>query len=275
MKAGLIGLLNETSMHPGAESSTGVVDLPVAREVNTNYPVLVGSSLKGALRESVEERVGEKWANEIFGAQNQIGNVAITDGRLLLLPVRTLIGHYKWVTCPYILERYFRDLKLTGHEIKSIGKIAIKDEEHAMFRASDEELFLEEIIFTRQGDEVLEKVAEKIKPLIFHQSLRDRLLEQLVLVSDDVFSYYARYGLEVRARNRLESETKTSAGLWYEECLPADTLFYSMLLPRTGREDSLANLMEVFAEKPYIQIGGNETIGQGWCVLSRWGDDEK
>ena len=34
----------------------GVVDLPVAREAATDYPVLVGSSLKGALRDKNGDR---------------------------------------------------------------------------------------------------------------------------------------------------------------------------------------------------------------------------
>ena len=47
MKTLLYGLLAETSIHPGAGQSSGFVDLPVAREAATDYPVIVGSSLKG------------------------------------------------------------------------------------------------------------------------------------------------------------------------------------------------------------------------------------
>ena len=49
MHAAMLGLLAETPIHPGAGRGMGVVDLPVAREAATDYPVLVGSSLKGAL----------------------------------------------------------------------------------------------------------------------------------------------------------------------------------------------------------------------------------
>ena len=54
MKAAMLGLLAETPIHPGAGRGMGVVDLPVAREAATDYPVIVGSSLKGALRDRVE-----------------------------------------------------------------------------------------------------------------------------------------------------------------------------------------------------------------------------
>ena len=49
MRSAVIGLLAETSIHPGTGRSTGVVDLPVAREAATDYPFIAGSSLKGAL----------------------------------------------------------------------------------------------------------------------------------------------------------------------------------------------------------------------------------
>ena len=47
MKTAMLGLLAETPIHAGSGRGMGVVDLPVAREAATDYPVLVGSSLKG------------------------------------------------------------------------------------------------------------------------------------------------------------------------------------------------------------------------------------
>jgi CRISPR type III-B/RAMP module RAMP protein Cmr4 len=74
MKVDIIGLLSETSIHPGSESSTGVVDLPIAREVTTDYPVITGSSLKGAFRERFEDRKDKKESDKIFGEQNRAGD---------------------------------------------------------------------------------------------------------------------------------------------------------------------------------------------------------
>jgi len=51
----LFGLLAETFVHPGAGSSGGAIDLPVAREAATGYPFIAGSSLKGALRECARQ----------------------------------------------------------------------------------------------------------------------------------------------------------------------------------------------------------------------------
>ena len=272
MRASLIGILSETSIHPGTESSSGIVDLPVAREVSTNYPVIVGSSLKGAIRENFEDKTGGKIADEIFGMPDKVGQIATTDARLLLLPVRTLVGHYRWITCPYIIERFLRDLKLSGQEIAEFSMPSI-EQGGILSHNNETEIFLEEITFVPQNvkdNDILVKIVELIKPLIYHQSLKNRLLEQVAIISDEDFAYYAKYGLEVRARNKLEKITKTSANLWYEECLPSDTLFYSILLCRNGNEKFLDKLLTVFKEEPYLQIGGNETIGQGWCVVKSW-----
>lgn len=252
MKVDIIGLLSETSIHPGSESSTGVVDLPIAREVTTDYPVITGSSLKGAFRERFEDRKDKKESDKIFGEQNRAGDISVSDGRILLLPIRTLIGHYKWVTCPYILDRFFRDLKLAGYKKEEVKIPEIKHGK-ALYHGTNEEIFLEEITFTLQeSGDLLEKLTKIIKPLLYHKSLRDRLLKQLVIISDDEFAYFAKYGIEVRARNKLCSETKTSENLWYEECLPPDTLFYTLFLCRSGKEASLEKLRETFLGKPSL-----------------------
>lgn len=280
MKANIIGLLSETSMHPGTEGSMGVVDLPVAREITTGYPVITGSSLKGAFKEGFEERGSKSDSDKIFGEQNRAGNLAITDGRILLLPVRTLVGHYKWVTCPYIISRFVRDIKLAGHKKEELEVPEFGQDTALYYKgkksSTDKNIFLEEVAFSlKESGEFLIELAKLIKPLMYHESLKNRLLEQLVVINNDEFAYFAKYGLEIRARNKLNSETKSSENLWYEECLPADTLLYTLFLPRLGDKDLLEKVWGSFTERPYIQIGGNETIGQGWCVLSRWKEGEE
>ena len=125
MRSIIIGMLAETPIHPGAGRSTGFVDLPVARESITEYPVIVGSSLKGALKDRAREKwpgkkteTGEKELSpEVakgFGKQDDAGSLIVSDARLLLLPVRSLTGQYKWATCPYLLERLARDIQRSG-----------------------------------------------------------------------------------------------------------------------------------------------------------------
>ena len=113
MHAAMLGLLAETPIHPGAGRGMGVVDLPVAREAATDYPVLVGSSLKGALLDKMRTTSADDAAVR-FGTKEHAGDLLVSDARLLLLPVRSLTGSYRWTTCPHLIERYRRDLARAG-----------------------------------------------------------------------------------------------------------------------------------------------------------------
>jgi len=267
MNTVLVGLLSETNIHSGAESSGGVVDLPVAREATTDYPVLMGSGLKGALREIFVQSNGDKEANAIFGDQKGAGGISVTDGRLLLLPVRSLTGHYRWVTCPYILERFQRDLALAGFKALTFD-IPVVEQNQAIAAVSGD-LYLEELSFeVLANKEMINDICRAISGLVSHQSVRERLSKQVVVINDDDFKFFASFGLPVNARNVLNENTKISKNLWYEETVPPDALFYTLIIPRLNQEEQLIKVQQVFNKRPYLQVGGNETIGQGWCVIS-------
>lgn len=271
MASVIMGKLAETNLHLGIGQASGAVDLPVAREKTTGYPVIVGSSLKGALKDTAEQY---QTCNEIdldleriFGSQKQAGAVAVTDGRLLLLPVRSLNSHYKWVTCPYLLERFQRDCELAGTPAESIDLQTFRDFNDGKVSAAGKgRLYLEDAHF-----EIIESdltpLAEAIKPLIKHDSVKERLAENLVVVSNAEFAFFATYALAINARNQLD-DMKTSKNLWYEETIPPDSLFYTLLFARPGEEGSLNSLVQLFKQHPYLQVGGNETVGQGWCSVS-------
>lgn len=271
MFSAIMGMLAETNLHPGTGQVAGAIDLPVAREKITGYPVIVGSSLKGALLDSAKQnqKTGLIDINteRVFGCPNQAGAVAITDGRLLLLPVRSLNSHYKWVTCPYLLERYQRDCGLAGMPVEAIDLQSLKNLKEAEAAAAEEgRLYLEDAHFEIITTD-LTPIAEAIAPLIKHPSVKQRLSKNLVIVNDNEFAFFARYALAVNARNLLDDQ-KISQNLWYEETIPPDTLFYALSLARPGEEGSLNSLVEMFKQYAYLQVGGNETVGQGWCAVT-------
>ncbi len=269
MKSLMLGMLAETPVHPGAGRSLGVVDLPVAREAATGYPVIVGSSLKGSLREKAEESNGrdDDAVKRAFGRQEHAGDVLVSDARLLLLPVRALDRASRFVTCPQLIERYCRDLARAG-----IGSVPppvppVPAIESGKVRAAGEPsyLFLEERSFAVAG-EPDDTLVESILPLVRHDVVHDRLRNSLVVVSDDDFAWFARYGLQIQARNSLEVGTKKSTSLWYEETLPPDTVMYALLL---GRDNgSLMLVQQLFEQDCYLQAGGNATVGQGWFAVA-------
>lgn len=267
MKTAMLGLLAETSIHPGAGRSTGVVDLPVARESATDYPVIAGSSLKGALKDKARA-LDVANADDLFGKQDHAGELLVSDGRLLLLPVRSLTTSFRWATCPHLIERYRRDLARAGLSPRpEVPSVSGGD----VLAAGSGNLFLEEREFAISSAPD-DHLAEAIAPLILHQETRRGLGARIAVLDDDGFAWFARYGLTVQARNILEHETKKSTNLWYEETLPADTVMYALVVGR-GTE-TLQALDALFPENdPYLQAGGNETTGQGWFAVSpRQGD---
>jgi CRISPR-associated protein Cmr4 len=261
----MFGLLAETSIHPGTGRSMGVVDLPVAREAATDYPVLVGSSLKGALR----DRAGgdTEHAKLIFGKHDHAGEVLVGDGRLLLLPVRSLTGAFRWVTCPHLIERYRRDRKRAGLTTDfSVPTITCEQGQPRRGIGHDGgKVFLEEREFTL-GEKPKEELVTAVGELLHHTDARERLTERLVILHDDDFAWFARYGLAIQARNVLDRKTKQSNNLWYEETLPPETVFYALVAGRNP--PALKSLTDLFpTNAPYLQAGGNETVGQGWFAV--------
>lgn len=262
MNATMLGLLAETPIHPGTGRGMGVVDLPVAREAATDYPVLVGSSLKGALRDKMEMAKTDN-AKARFGEQDRAGELLVSDARLLLLPVRSLTGTYRWATCPHIIERYCRDLARCGLEPSP----HVPDvDRRSVLATGGGDLFLEERQFAVSG-EPPDDLANVVAPLVLHEATRGRLRDRLAVLQDDDFAWFARYGLSIQARNVLEDGTKKSRNLWYEETMPPDTVMYAIVMGRS--EESLRSLDALFSQgDPYLQAGGNETTGQGWFSVT-------
>lgn len=275
MKTAMLGLLAETPVHPGSGRGMGVVDLPVAREASTDYPVLFGSGLKGALRDKLESaKAGnsQQEANKLFGEPDKAGDLIVSDGRLLLLPVRSLTDSFCWATCPYLIERYKRDLirvgLIPGPSVPKVEKGSV------LAVGRDSKLFLEERQFTLSESSQLPELACSIAPLIFHEEAKNRLVSMIAVLNNSDFAWFARYGLSIQARNVLEDGTKKSQNLWYEETLPPDTVMYSVCMGRSDK--AVGALCGLFPKNdPYLQIGGNETVGQGWfAVIVRERDEE-
>lgn len=257
MRSMILGMLAETPVHSGAGRSEGFIDLPVAREAVTGYPVIAGSSLKGSLK----DKAGKE-NEKTFGGPDCAGDFLVSDARLLLLPVRSLIGHYKWTICPHIIERLSRDLKLCGFD-STIDGSAYNPKKGEVLGKGKGKLFLEEREFN-MVEEALKDLASEIGKLIIHEQTKSRLENQLIVMSNDDFQWFVSYGLPVNARNILD-ENKKSKNLWYEESLASDTLLYSMLFER--KDKSLDTIRAIFKNRPYLQLGGNETVGMGWFAV--------
>jgi len=263
MNTQLIGMLAETFVHVGAGQSEGVVDLPVAREAVTDFPFIPGSGLKGALLDWVRQHgVSEETVEALFGKPDNAGQLLFSDARLLALPVRSLHGASRWITCPQLWERYQRDAKRLG---KTVPVLKQSPENSHALGEGGEHVILEERLFVLDG-QVPVTLIETMSELLSHETTRQRFKTSIMVLSNDDFAWFARYGLAVQARNVLDEQTKTSNNLWYEENLPPDSLFYSLVSERQPQK--LSGFVAELEKTPYLQVGGNETVGQGWLALA-------
>lgn len=282
MNSTIMGLFAQTSLAAGTGQNLGVIDLPIMREAPTGYPVVFGSALKGAMRAKTESSEDTKpLANEIFGDDDKGGSkyagaLVVGDAKLLLLPVRSMTTHFKWVTCPYLIDRFKRDLQMCSKPC-GFGSVSIEEFDAAVVPNDGNEgaLYLEEFAIKCEKTD-LSKLIEAISALMGED--KSRLSRQLTVVSDDMFNHLSQFATPVNAHIAIDSATKIvkNGALWYEETLPPETLLYSVLLSNGSRksESNGLNLPDKVMERTkaifhdsYIQIGGNETVGMGWCKV--------
>jgi CRISPR-associated protein Cmr4 len=280
-----------TGLHPGSGSALGVVDLPVQRERHTGWPTIPGTSLKGVIRAEARGReAGGDAFLAVFGpdtnnAAEHAGAVAFTDARILAFPVRSLTGVFAWVTCHAVLARLSRDQELaSGARLDGVPKVM---GEQALICAGSplvissgnrRGMVLEEFDFSTEpgADGIAGWIAERA---VADEQTRARIKSHLAVISDDAFGHFVQHATEVTARIALDYVTKTVRGgaLFYEEFLPPETLFYSLLIAQPARRKGVA--LDAAAVLDWIkglglktiQIGGGETVGKGLCAI-RLGD---
>lgn len=305
VEARLLTLHALTFLHPGTGQTTGVVDLPVQREVHTGFPMIASSGLKGSLRDKAEqESTNDEIRNAVFGpekpnpGQESAGALLLSDARILAFPVRSLQGVFVWVTCPMAIQRLRRDMLLAGVDPKQIPpEVSVEGDHYCVSTGSRIEgpLVVESLRLSPDADqgrrEALKRVAAVLagdgstKAAALAPSLRELgFAGRFVLVCDEDFQHLARHATQISARNALNERKTTGTGgnLWYEETLPPETLMYAFALahkPRYRPESSpegfpgdaseVARFLEtLFSGRPYLQVGGNETVGQGWCQVA-------
>lgn len=314
-------LYAETPFHPGSGASTGVTDLPVQRERTTAYPVMAGSGVKGALRawfESVHSvrgspgdgdrpastSRGQALVNAIFGPppasdHDYAGSLVPGELRVLLFPVRAVYDTFAWITCPHVLNRLCRDLRLAGLEPPwpafppvqadrcRLGRACPAAEPERRGTQGGRTVVLEEYSFQEaEGadpeavDRVAAWLAEHAIPeadaywgqKLFHPERGSNL----VVLSDRDFRDFVETATETVTRIRVDPQRGTAAqgALWTEERIPSETLLYTVLTPTQPRAREVFQRPEEVIEAiattlstpgaDLIHMGGDETVGCGF-----------
>lgn len=207
-KAKPLFLICETPLHAGSGSDLGIVDLPIQRERHTSFPKIEGSSLKGALREAVEQKVNSKSFNDfndadvkihrVFGYDNGgiddkekdsngktaksrlddalggktdfAGAIGFTDARLLLFPIKSMKGVFAWVTCPKALKQFETDMKLSeGITTPELpSENTVATDNSICISKSKKKVVLEEYTFSIEEDNKVNELGKWLAKHLFN-----------------------------------------------------------------------------------------------------------
>lgn len=282
------GIYLLTATHVGTGQAAGAVDLPIARERHTGHPLLPASALKGVLRDRFESGSDLALVKKLFGPEppqkGEVGDslfpgdLVFTDGHLLAFPVRSLSAAFYWVTCPQIIGRWRR---LRGAWSLPVGTAPVPVGQASSTFAHPGPLVLEDHVVTTSGfgsaHAALKEIASQWAALApAGDDIARALPERLISVSDADFAHLVHTCTTVSARVQLtpgkttdefvdENGKPWKGNLWYEETLPPDCLFSALVGTRKGTTDAVS--ASLGAAGAQVQIGGNETIGQG---ISWW-----
>lgn len=253
-------------VHMGAGAALGLIDNPIQRERHTEYPMIAGSGLKGAVRHHFWSQLPEgvridkekrktHLLNRLFGPETDAsefaGAVSFGDAQLVAFPVRSVKKAFVYATSPTALARAMRTLNIVGANTKwTIPDVKVS---HCRLLnpqlLSGNKLLLEAFEFTApevtpdsKPDSCLYPIAEWLAGNALPDSdayafFRDKLATDLALLSDEEFGYFARNATVVEPHVRINNETGTAddGGLFYTENLPPESLLLAPVMASVER----------------------------------------
>jgi len=270
MEKKIMAIFTRTPLHVGAGNSVGAIDSPIMRERHTKIPVIPGSSLKGVLADFFNDENHQRTdeGKKLFGSDKGegAGKLLIGEARVLAFPVRSAKGSFAWITSPLALARYKRDSGINIDFPSSVDEKMCWTTADNVIEMADAKVILEEYLFEPENtiDESVLKEFQKIAFDIWKESISKRL----VIVSDEIFSYFCENACEVVTRIKIDDETgvvdKKNGALFNQEQVPSETMFYAIIGEQ--KDGSIETLKKSLSE--VLQIGGDETIGLGYCSVS-------
>ena len=290
MDARMLYLHAITPVHTGTGQSVDVIDLPVAREETTGWPYIPASSVKGVFRDVCQPPKDENDAHKFwelaFGPETErasegAGCLMFTDARIVCLPVRSLMGTFAWVTCPLVVTRLKRDCSHVGLPFPLDLNLTPARDRIAVTADSalkhNDRVILEDLDLTidPNGASAVSSLADQLAAAVFPGDAQwtSILKKRLAVVNDDTFGYLCETATQVTARVRIDENKKTVApgALWYEEAVPAETIFAGPVLcqPRNGASSTA--MYDLLTKTTLIQVGGNASVGRGFVRVCMTG----
>lgn len=256
MSRSILALLSETSIHiqPIAPSNNDAsVDhsqcsyTRVAREQTRPWPSLTTLEM--------QQTLADRGLTQISGK--------LDNGRLLLLPVRSLDSICSWVTCPALLGRFLDLFEASEAKfwLSSLEELSWTHGQ-ALSNHENNRFFLEGFNFLNFG-KIPRGVLDILGNLIEDEATRNRLLSKVILIGNDDFELLlSSGGIPIHVRGQFDP-TKIRQNLRFEEALPPDTLFY-VTVAKSATAPMKKKLQTALNQDPFLQIGSQETTGRGW-----------
>lgn len=287
MTAFLLYLYAESPLHAGAPASDGVLDLPIQRESSTNYPLIWGQSLKGALRQTARDAGwSEDTLKEVFGSEpgegeeTTPGKLAVGDAQLVALPVPTLRRSFAWVTSRLALSRLARKYAIINGPHVVLPEVPNPaDGEGSCGRGfwggeTPEVLgpCLVKLHNPRGGGDAPDPVtdwarllaADAIGDAPHLRPFASKLAEDLLVVGSEPMSVLLRECTEFAVRVQLHRQQKlVQNGPFVSEYLPAETILASVLTLRGKYAPEEVQQLRDLVNHSLLQVGGDETLGKG------------
>lgn len=299
MKMKLYTIKALSGLHCGVGQGLNDIDLPTAKESVTGFPYVPGSSIKGVLRDHFGRR-NDPMFEAAFGQEALSGDmdfasaVSFSDARLVCLPARSYFGTFAWLTSPYTLSLMQGMLKRAGAgEIPALPEIpADADSSHVVLPPESnlvsknlgDRVLLEDLDLLLDKNEKNRKTALEwatlLGKIIFPEddandkNGRDIFAGRFAVADDNILSFLCETALPVAARIRIgENGVVEQGALWYEEYVPAETLFLGAVFSDHGKGRhsgcSATDLLDyVTGSTIDCQIGGKATIGRGMVTIN-------
>jgi CRISPR-associated protein Cmr4 len=228
-------------------------------------------------------------------ASEHAGAIAFTDAALVAFPVRALKKTWVYATCPSALARLKRLAgEAAGWAVPDVTEGSAKVSTGVV--SANKRLVLEAFDFDcgATADAGVKTIGQWLADNALpdkaeHQWFRDKLRDDLVVLSDAEFGHFVRHATVVEAHVRINDDTGTAdtGGLFYTENLPPESLLAGLVLAsverRKGKKDDagegLKSAKEVLAAILHdegaregladrlLQVGGDATTGRGLIVV--------
>ena len=239
-----------TNLHVGSgDLNYNIVDNEVERDAVTGYPVVHASGLKGALREHFSKKNDKNFINDVFGQdvgddEIKAGDYKFLDAYLLARPMRV---SGQLASIPVVSEKSVNDFirRMNAFGITEYGT------EYLCVDFPKNVNFLSNVSGINVEAETTGAIPAEAMNVL--KGLENLIGNKVAIVKD-----FNDYDLPVVARNQLKEGE--SVNLWYEEVVPHDSVFYTVII--TPDDNMKLDFGEI------IQIGGHASIGCGFTKFA-------